>query len=180
MVAGLKKAFCSLLLAMLVLVSFSGEANAATEQDIFDFLRAPFILSGETQYIHESYILRVERFFDSHKFTPEEYDQILARMKEVLAVMQQEGVADPTAMSWESEHRVLSLIYEGAKVAGIKVVYNKGCLRFYEMDGSLIDEIYYTENAFKITGLREGAMLGAGLLLTVMGLTLRTCRRRMV
>ena len=83
-------------------------------------------------------------------------------------------------MSWESEHRVLSLIYEGAKVAGIKVVYNKGCLRFYEMDGSLIDEIYYTENAFKITGLREGAMLGAGLLLTVMGLTLRTCRRRMV
>lgn len=176
----LKKAPGIILLAVLVVVFFCGEVNAASEKDILDFIRAPFVINGKTEYVHENFILRAERFFNTHKYTPAEYEQILARLKEVLAIMQQEGQVDPTSMTWQSEHRVLSLIYECAEIARIRVDYEKNYLRFYELDGTLIDEIHYTENAFKITGLRDSAALGVGLVLTALGLGLWSCRRRIM
>lgn len=179
----LKKAFLLLLLSLAALGFFCGSASAATEEDIFNFLKQPFEVNGEVHYIDNSFIVRAERFFDTHKYTPEQYEQILARMKEVLEIMKQEGVTDPTCMSWQAEHRVLSLIYEGAEVAGITVEYgktgeNEGYLIFYEKDGTKIDEIYYTECGFKITGSGDGLMLGGGLMLTVAGVTLWTYRRK--
>jgi hypothetical protein len=175
-----KKVFLLLSLTLIFMASFCGKASAATEQDILNFLRQPFELNGEVQYIKNDYIVRAERFFSSHKYTPEQYDQILARLKEVLEVMKQAGVTDPTSMTWESEHRVLSLIYEGAEVANIEVKYGKGYLIFYEKDGTKIDEIYYTENNFKVTGLGDGVMLGTGLVFAAGGIFLWSYKRRLM
>lgn len=180
----LNKAFLLFFLTLMLVASFCGQASAATEQDILEFLRQPFEINGEIQYINNDFIVRAERFFSTHKYTSEEYDQILARIKEVLEIMKQEGVTDPTSMTWEGEHRVLSLIYEGAEVAKIIVKYGKngageGYLIFYEMDGTKLDEIYYTENGFKITGLKDGVMLGSGMALVAAGMFLWSYRRRL-
>jgi len=176
----MKKAFLLLSLTLMVMVTFCGKASAATEQDILSFLRQPFEINGEVQYIKNDFIVRAERFFATHKYTPEQYDQILARIKEVLEVMKQEGVTDPTAMSWQAEHRVLSLIYEGAEVANIVVKSGKGYLVFYEKDGTKIDEIYYTENSFKVTGLGDGVMLGTGIVFAIGGMLLWSYKRRLM
>ena len=173
-----------LTLLILFAVNFCSIVNAANEEDLLSFIKQPFNVNNKIVYMKNDYIVRTERLLNSRTYSAEEYDQILSRMNEVLEIMNEEQTTDPTAMSWQAEHRVLRLIYESAEVAGITVKYGKtdssnGYLAFYEKDGTKIDEIYYAENGFKVTGVGLWAILLVGLMLTFVGFGLRIYREKL-
>jgi len=174
-----------LLLTMLFIAWPYDGASAATDQDILALMRQPFEVNGQVEYIKSDYIIRTERFFNSHRFTPEQYDQILARVNEAREILKMERTTDPTSMTWQSEHRLLRLIYEGGEIVNVTIKYGKtdvghGYLAFYEKDGRKIDEIYYAENSFKITGTNYGIILIGGFIMALIGIVLGIYRRRLL
>jgi hypothetical protein len=170
-----------LVIFLMIIVCVLGTSTvtlAATEQDVLNYIKAPYEVNGEVKNVNQDDIIRAERFFQTNKFTSAEYDQILARMKEMLQIMKDEGQIDPTSMTWQSEHRFLTLANEIASVTHTTIKYGKtdskhGYLIIYDNAGKKLDEIYYTEdNFYKYTGSSDTLLMviGLGLISAFIGL----------
>jgi hypothetical protein len=185
----MKKLMVLIVVFAFVTTFISTSVFAATQQDVLNFLKQKVTINGKVFRLSNDDYIRAERFFNSHKYSSEQYDDFLVRMQEVLDIMKKEGKTDISAMTWQSEHVILRLINEGADIAGIVVKYGKDSqgksyLEFFEKNGKQIDEITNAAQVFKYTGQSEESIVSAqvlmpvGLLITILGLGLYLIRRR--
>lgn len=134
-----KLAAVALLLVMLIGV-FAGTVNAATESELLEYLSQEFKVGGETISISAEDKVKIERYLNENEVTAEQADSIIAKVDQVIAILEEAGETDLTKLSREDKDRIMAIANEAASVLGLTLSYDASTktISVYK-DGKLIE-----------------------------------------
>lgn len=95
--------------------------------------------------------VKMERYFADYPVTEAEADQLVAKAKEAVAVMEEAGVTDVKQLSTEQKNELKSIANEAASIAGVSLVFKAGAVEIYK-DGQLIETITSNNGTLAYTG----------------------------
>ena len=130
-----------ILLLMVFSFSFFPNVNAKTEEELLDYMSKEFQVAGKEVKLADSDILKIERYLSEYEVSSSNCDTIIAKIDEVIKIMNKENVSDPTKLSKAKRQEVLTILQEAATSAGASLTYDntKKVVSIYR-DGKLIEE----------------------------------------
>ena len=125
---------------MIFSFSFFTNVNAKTEEELLDYMSKEFQVAGKEVKLADSDILKIERYLSEYEVSSSNCDTIIAKIDEVIKIMNKENVSDPTKLSKAKRQEVLTILQEAATSAGASLTYdNTNKVVSIYKDGKLID-----------------------------------------
>lgn len=135
------------LLVVMLMVALVGTVNAATESELLNYLSKEFTVAGEKVSISEADKVKIERYLNDNEVTAEQADSIIAKVDEVIAIMDEAGETDLTKLSQEDKNKIISIANSAAEELGLTLSYDASSktLSVYK-DGKLIESSSIVSN----------------------------------
>ena len=135
------------LLVVMLMGALVGTVNAATESELLDYLSKEFTVAGEKVSISEADKVKIERYLNDNEVTAEQADSIIAKVNEVIAIMDEAGETDLTKLSQEDKNKIISIANSAAEELGLTLSYDASSktLSVYK-DGKLIESSSIVSN----------------------------------
>lgn len=120
----MKRLVIATLIVAVLIGILAGTVNAATESELLNYLSKDFTVAGETISISESDKVKVERYLNENEVTEEQADNIIAKVDEVIAIMNEAGESDITKLSREDKDKIISIANGVADELGLTLSYD--------------------------------------------------------
>ena len=120
----MKKITLVLMSVILTTIMLGTVVNAATEEELKDYLFKKHIIAGNEVYLVENQKVEVERYLATHDVTEEQADKVIEQAEKAKALLEKNGVSDYTKLSKENKKTLLSIGQEAASVLGLTMTYN--------------------------------------------------------
>ncbi len=135
------------LLVVMLMGALVGTVNAATESELLDYLSKEFTVAGEKVSISEADKVKIERYLNDNEVTAEQADSIIAKVDEVIAIMDEAGETDLTKLSQADKNKIISIANSAAEELGLTLSYDASSktLSVYK-DGKLIESSSIVSN----------------------------------
>ncbi|MBR3163485.1 MAG: hypothetical protein IKF17_05255 [Clostridia bacterium] len=134
----MKKVLVSILLLVILLGALATNAMATTNAELIEFAKSNHTVSGKSIGLTDANKVKVERYLTENPVTDAQAGQIMAKAKELIALMESAGVSDPANLSKADKDRFIAIAQEGADVIGVKLVFHAHSVDVYK-DGKLIE-----------------------------------------
>ena len=125
--------------------------SAATKESLVNDLYALTSKYGVT----EADKIKAERFLSDNSITDEQANQIYAKAKEAIKVLEEAGVTDvkklDTQLTKQQKLKFQSLCQETADIVGVTLTYRNGTAEVYK-NGKKIEVFYFTDGKLAYTG----------------------------
>lgn len=118
------KKIMPLVIALVVSLCFVSTASAKVNDKLLDYAKSTHKIAGENVKLSNSDIVKVERYLTQNEVTDAEATQIIAKMDEIIAVLDKAGETDLTKLSDAQKDEVLALAKEAAAVVGATLSYD--------------------------------------------------------
>jgi len=130
----------SIALMLVAILGFNLNVKAASEDELLAHMSKTFKIAGSEVKLLDSDIVKVERYLSENEITADQADQIIAKIDEIVAIMNSEGVADPLKLNDAKRKEVLNIAKEAANLAGASLTYDytNKVVSIYK-DGKLVD-----------------------------------------
>ena len=150
----MKKILTISIIALMVMLVAVSTVKATTEEELRAYLKGNLTVNGKTIKIDEKYITSIERYLDSNDLTDEQATAIKAKVDQGLALMEAEGVTDPTKLSSAKKSELLSIGQEAAAVVDLKLQYDSSdaTISVLDSNGKVIDSFSTNSNKLVQTG----------------------------
>ena len=112
------------LLVVMLMGALVGTVNAATESELLDYLSKEFTVAGEKVSISEADKVKIERYLNDNEVTAEQADSIIAKVDEVIAIMDEAGETDLTKLSQADKNKIISIANSAAEELGLTLSYD--------------------------------------------------------
>ena len=147
----MKKIITIATIFILVAMLATTMVNAATKDSLVNDLYALTSKYGVT----EADKIKAERFLSDNSITDEQANQIYAKAKEAIKVLEEAGVTDvkklDTQLTKEQKLKFQSLSQEAASIAGVTLTYKNGVVEVYK-NGKKIEAFTFTNGKLAYTG----------------------------
>ena len=149
----MKKTLAILGTVLLVLALLTTVANAATEEELANFVKQPHKIAGQTKQITAEQKVEVDRFLDTHEVTDAQADSVIAKIKEGIAIMDKAGTADLDKLKTADKTELTNIAKEVAKILNLKLKINSSAKRveIYE-NGTFLTSVPYGDDGLAKTG----------------------------
>ena len=131
-----------LLAGMAILVLFLGVLStysmAVTNADLIEFLKSNHTVSGKSIGLTAENKVKAERYLTENPVTDEEAAAIMAKGKELIALMESAGASDPSELSSAEKEQFMAIAQQGADVIGLKLVFHPHSVDIYK-EGKLVE-----------------------------------------
>ena len=125
--------------------------SAATKESLVNDLYALTSKYGVT----EADKIKAERFLSDNSITDEQANQIYAKAKEAIKVLEEAGVTDVkklyTQLTKQQKIKFEALCQETASLVGARLIYRNGTVEVYK-DGKKVEVFYFTDGKLAYTG----------------------------
>ena len=128
--------------------------SAATKDSLVNDLYALTSKYGVTQADK----VKAERFLTDNSITDEQANQIYAKAKEAVKVLEDAGVTDVNKLTAEQKQKVQSICQEAANIIGVTLTYKDGAVEVYK-DGKKIETFTFTNGKLAYTGNNTNIVL---------------------
>lgn len=118
------KKLLTVTLLVVLMLTIATTTMAATESELLAYVSKTFTIAGEEVSISASDKVKVERYLNEYEVTEEQADQVVAKIDEVVAIMNEAGVSDLTKLSQEDKQRVIAIANEAASILGLELKYD--------------------------------------------------------
>ena len=151
----MKKIFVSVVLLILLVGVLATNSMATTNAELIEFCKSNHTVSGKSIGLTSANRVKVERYLTENPVTDAQADAIMAKAKELIALMESAGVSDPANLSKADKEKFMAIAQEGADVLGLKLVFHPHSVDIYK-DGKLIEtatlgnKLAYTGNNVNI------------------------------
>lgn len=132
----MKKLLTISILFVMVLAMCTSIVSATTKAELPDQLFAIGSKYGATA----SDKIKIERYIADNDLTDAQATAIVAKAKEIAAIMDAAGVTDPTKLSAEDKAKVKSIANEAASIAGVSLVFKSNDVEIYK-NGKKLDSV---------------------------------------
>lgn len=141
----MKKTLTVLGIILLALTVLTTVANAATTEELVSFLSQAHEIAGETKQITAAQKVEVERFLSEYPVTEEQADQVIAKIKEGIAIMDAAGTADLDKLSSSEKSSLTALANEVGDILDVKLVVDSSTksVAIYDKDGKQLSSVPY-------------------------------------
>ena len=147
----MKKIITIATIFILVAMLATTMVNAATTDSLVNDLYALTSKYGVT----EADKIKAERFLSDNSITDEQANQIYAKAKEAIKVLEEAGVTDvkklDTQLTKEQKLKFQSLCQETADIVGVTLTYRNGTAEVYK-NGKKVEVFYFTDGKLAYTG----------------------------
>ncbi len=171
------KKIMPLVIALVLSLCFVTTASAKVNDKLLNYAKSTHKVAGENVKLSNSDIVKVERYLTQNEVTDAEATQIIAKMDEIIAVLDKAGESDLSKLSDATKDKVLSLAKEAAAVVGATLSYDNSSkvLTVYQ-NGTKIEAI--SVNPYlKQTGSTNLMYVVAGI--TVLGIAAVIVRKKL-
>lgn len=143
------------LITITILLSSITIVNAATTDELYNYITKTHIVAGKEIKISEADTVKVKRYLAEYPISGDKADQIIAKINSAITLMNQAGVSEPQKLSKAKKKELLSIAQEAATIAGATLTYdshNKSITIYKE--GKVYDVIYLGSDSstFRATG----------------------------
>lgn len=136
----MKKLLASVLLLVMLVAMLATSSMAATNADLIAYVKADHKVAGEMIGISAGNRVKAERYLTENPVTDAQADAIIAKGNEIIALMNNAGVSDPSKLSKADKDKFMALAQQAADVIGLKLVFHANSVDVYK-DGTLIDTV---------------------------------------
>jgi len=113
------------LLVFAVVFGFGVKVNAATKQDVIDYLKAEHEVNGDILVVEESNYPTIDRYFENLTLSDSECQAIIDKLNAIIDILNAEGVTMPEYLSKAKKQEVFNLGSEAAAITGGTLEYDK-------------------------------------------------------
>lgn len=164
----MKKALRVLFIAILAVICYTTVANAASGEKLIEYVTKGIEIAGKEYRFSEKDILKVKKYLASNPITEEQERQIITKSDKIVAIMKEEGVADPTKLSTEKKHEVFGIAQEVAGIVDINLTYDSTNERIVPYkDGVKLDEIPLDNTKLVQTGVNYAIYLNLAVVAVI-------------
>ena len=153
------------LILMAILLCTVSTVKAATTNELIAKASETYTIAGKEVKLSEADLVKVKRYFTEYPVSSENADKIISKIDEAVALMNKEGVSDPTKLSKAKKEELLNIASEAAKLAGASISYdatNKS-IAVYK-DGKQYDAVSLNSYKFVSTGANNmGIIISSGV-----------------
>lgn len=107
-----------------MLVFFTTITRAATTDELIAYASKTFTIAGKQVKLSDADVLKVKRYLSENPVTGSDADKIIAKANQIIAIMNEQGVSDPTQLSKEKKNEVLGIAQEAAAITGATLTYD--------------------------------------------------------
>jgi len=134
------KRFLQFVLVLLITLSSMVNVNAKTEEELIDYMSKTFVVAGKEVKLTDADIVKLERYLSENTVSSDNCDKIIEKIDEIIAIMNNAKVTDPTKLSYEKRQEVLAIAKDAATLAGASLTYdNTNKVVSIYKDGKLVD-----------------------------------------
>lgn len=150
----MKKVLTSILILITILTCYITVVNAASSQDLIDYASKTFTINGKKMAIPTEYINALKSYVKEYPLSEEDADKIISKANSAIALMNEEGVSDPTELSEEKKNELYSIASDIASIANVTFNYNPSekTISIYKNGKLYCDPIYLENPKFAQTG----------------------------
>ncbi len=133
----MKKVFYVLALTAFFLVGTN--VSAMTKQDLKSKLTNTYTIGEKEISAPANMVTELERYLNKYDLSSTDCDYIASKFDEALAIVQEVGVTNYTALSDSAKSKLTSIVSDISKNTSVKVTLTKGGkLTVYESDGKTV------------------------------------------
>lgn len=118
------KKIMPLVIALIATLGFVTTADAKVNETLLDYAKSSHKIAGKDVKLSNADIVRVERYLTEYEVSDAQAKQVIAKMDEVIAVLNKEGVSDLTKLSKAKKDEILNIAKEAAEVVGATLTYD--------------------------------------------------------
>ncbi len=118
------KKIMPIVIALVVSLCFATTASAKVNETLLNYAKSTHKIAGKDVKLSNADIVRVERYLNENEVSDAEAKQIIAKMDEIVTILDKEGVTDLTKLSDAKKEEVLNLAKEAAEVVGATLTYD--------------------------------------------------------
>lgn len=137
----MKKLLASTLLLIVLVAMVATSSMAATNADLIAYIKADHKIAGQMVGITAGNRVKAERYLTQNPVTDAQADAIIAKGNEIIALMNNAGVSDPSKLSKADKDTFMALAQQAADVIGVKLVFHANSVDVYDKDGTHIDTV---------------------------------------
>ncbi|MBR0351137.1 MAG: LPXTG cell wall anchor domain-containing protein [Clostridia bacterium] len=137
----MKKTLLSVILFVIVALFATTMVNATTGAELPEAIYNKGSKYGVTQ----SHKVKMERYVAKHPVTDEQANQVMAKVDEVVAVLEKAGVTNIADLSSADLKKVQDLSTEAAAIVNVKIVWRGSTVDIY-YNGKVEDTLSFSKN----------------------------------
>lgn len=137
----MKKTLLSVILFVIVALFATTMVNATTGAELPEAIYNKGSKYGVTQ----SHKVKMERYIAKHPVTDEQANQVMAKVDEVVAVLEKAGVTNIADLSSADLKKVQDLSTEAAAIVNVKIVWRGSTVDIY-YNGKVEDTLSFSKN----------------------------------
>lgn len=118
------KKIMTLVIALVVSLCFVTTASAKANETLLDYAKSTHKIAGKDVKLSNADIVRIERYLNENEVSDAEAKQIIAKMDEIVNILDKEGITDLTKLSDAKKDEVLNIAKEAAEVVGATLTYD--------------------------------------------------------
>ena len=134
----MRKILVSMLLLIVLVGVLATNSMATTNAELIEFAKSNHTVAGKSIGLTPANRVKVERYLTENPVTDTQAGAIMAKAKELIALMESAGVSDPADLSKSDKEKFMAIAQEGADVIGVKLVFHPHSVDVYK-DGKLIE-----------------------------------------
>ena len=137
----MKKTLLSVILFVIVALFATTMVNATTGAELPEAIYNKGSKYGVTQ----SHKVKMERYIAKHPVTDEQANQVMAKVDEVVAVLEKAGVTNIADLSSADLKKVQDISTEAAAIVNVKIVWRGSTVDIY-YNGKVEDTLSFSKN----------------------------------
>lgn len=134
----MKKLLVSVVLFISIVAVLATTSMAATNADLIEFVTSNHTISGVSTGLDAGTRVRAKRYLTENPVTDAQADYLIAKGNELIALMEKEGVSDPSKLSASGKEKFMAIAKDAAASIGLTLVFHAHSVDIYK-DGTLID-----------------------------------------
>lgn len=150
----MKRTISILILLVMAVMLLGGCVNATTNNTLADELYALGAKYGMTSADK----VRIERYLSEYPATEEEANQIMAKAKETVAIMETAGKTNVSELSKEQRKQLKTIANEAANIIDVTLTFKSGKVEIYK-SGKLIETVKLENGKLAYTGNNVNVVL---------------------
>lgn len=143
----MKKLLSITILLLMAVTLFGGVVNAATNDTLADELYA----LGSKYGMTSADKVRIERYLADYPVTDAQADQIIAKAKEAVKIMEDANATTISELTAEEKDRLKTLANEAASIIDVTLTFKSGAVEIYK-NGKLIEAVTMNNGKLAYTG----------------------------
>jgi len=143
----MKKTLSIAILAIMALALLGGVVSATTTNTLADELYA----LGSKYGMTSADKVKIERYLADNPATEEEANQIVAKAKEAVKIMESYNTTKLDDVKKEDREKIKSIAIEAAKVVDLSVTFTPGTAKIYK-EGKLVETVTMNNGKLAYTG----------------------------